>query len=145
MDVKRTTGAWSDAFDELESSEAWVNGYREQRPEDVAQVGGDLERLLKSRCADLLGCGAMICKPETPFTDRWFGEVEAELDQLLPALREHPAADPADQTGMFLDSGPSQYPVRWTQVLGDIFHPLCLEHVDRLLYTVPQLLSAPFR
>lgn len=145
IDVKRTTGSWSDAFDELESSDAWMNGYREEHPEDVAPVGGELGEVLKRDYAKLLGCGAMICKPETPFTSAWLDRVEAALDELLPALREHPATEPGDHAGVFLDTGPSEYPVRWTQILGNIFHPLCLEHVDRLLYTVPRLSTAPFR
>lgn len=145
IDVKRTTGSWSSAFDDLESSKAWVNGYREERPEDVAQVGGEFGRMLQRRYHDLLGCGSMICKPETPFTTKWLDGVEAELDALLLSLIEHPAVDPADHFGTFLDSGPSPYPVSWTQLLGNIYHPLCLEHVDRLLYTVPRLSLASFR
>ena len=67
----------------------------------------------------LIGNCAYYFKPQTLFAGMWVKEVERRLDFLLPALRKHPPAHPRDRAG----TG-SGYPVPWSFVLGDVFHPL---------------------
>ena len=138
-DIKRTSHSWVQAFRDLEESDAWLNGYPEVGPEAVAKVGGKLEQTLRDQVHRLPGCGAIICRPGTPLTQEWMDGVHAILDRALPDLVEHPATDHADFKGKLneVTFEASQYPLAWTEILGNVFHPLCLKHVDRILRTVP--------
>jgi hypothetical protein len=47
----------------------------------------------------------------------WIQELHKRLDILLPDLQKNPGNARGDNAG---------YPIEWTYILGDIFHPLCL-------------------
>jgi hypothetical protein len=124
-DVKATTGSWLAAFAELEGSDAWVNGYREVE-------GGVANTALAGEWASLIGNGCFICKPRTPLTTQWYGELLKLMDSKLNELRLHPAKSLRDVKG----SG-TGYPMGWGEMLGDIFARACYGYRDRLLRTVP--------
>ena len=133
-DIKATNRNWCDAFLRLEQSNALALGYTEIA-EGVARIGGDLELLLKKNFKSLIGGGAFIFKPNTELTCRWYGETNALLDRKLALLRKNPASFPQDRTGVNLGGGnPSKYPLRWSELLGEIFHPLVFEFKDKVLH-----------
>lgn len=139
-DIKFTSHSWTLAFDELKTSDRLVCGYREIGPKGVARVGGIkyIRMLIQHR--RLLGNCAFICKPQTQFTKLWFGELHKRMDSLSVELERNPSAHPEDFKGKKgLPSHPkgSPYPVQWTHLMGDIFHPLCLEHHNHLMYSLP--------
>jgi hypothetical protein len=133
-DVKAARSPWAPKFAELDNdSSAWLLGYPELSYRHVAPVSKPLLRQLRMHHARLLGNGAYIAKPRTPFTSAWLREAERRLDGWAQGL----AATPGDVFG-----GPQGYPVPFYGLLGEIFHPLCLNHHDRLRYAgelVPQL------
>lgn len=148
-DVKGTTASWLPAFSHVRASHSWVVGYRERRRVDVASFGletrpGGLPvlapkdadwwrwRLLHVTYPLLLGCSAMICEPHTPFTRAWMAAINKKLDRLTVALTEHPALTERARLG-----DGSGYPVAWTALLGDIFHPLCLRWRPLLCVGLP--------
>ena len=73
----------------------------------------------------LVGNGSYICRPHTRLTAEWHTEAKRRLIDMTEVLRSHPAQDPF---GRNVD-----YPVKWSGLLGSIFHPLCLKYKDRLL------------
>lgn len=80
----------------------------------------------------MIGNCAFYFKPRTRFARTWLAEVERRLDLLLPQLRKNPACTIRDRQG----SG-TGYPVPWTFLLGDIFHPLSLTHFPLLSRDLP--------
>jgi hypothetical protein len=56
------------------------------------------------------------------------------LDSKLEQLKENPARYTDDST--WRDSG---YPLRWAEMLGEIFHRVSYEYKDKMLYTLPNL------
>ncbi|WP_367718464.1 hypothetical protein AB2N04_09030 [Nitratireductor sp. GISD-1A_MAKvit] len=155
-DVKRCDASWRPAFEAMESRETLAAGYREV-PGGLARfhrskIGGQgfflsrpastLELALRYRWTRinrrrLIGNGAFIFRPGTEMTRRWLELVEQRLDLLLPRLRQHPARYPREVPAVDFGTGPSQYPVPWSFLLGDILAPLSLQYHRRILQLVP--------
>ncbi|MDX3977157.1 hypothetical protein [Shinella sp.] len=134
-DIKHTTTDWRGAFQQLRESDAVALGYSEDDPEAIAPVGGELEKELRRNYGCLIGNCAYIMKPGTSFTRLWFERVQALLDMKLDLLRAHPARHVRDQAGAsFQDGTDSKYPIGWTEMLGDIFHPLAYEYRERIIH-----------
>lgn len=126
-DVKAPTGSWVLAFKEFAKRPGvYVSGYRESGPDCTANAE------LKEHWRHLLGNGAYIVRPRTPFTQAWFDRTHAYLDSKLDALRKYPASHARDRR-----SPTSDYPIGWSELLGQIFHPLCYEFREHLRYDVP--------
>ena len=134
-DLKHTAKSWSAAFELLRASPRAVGiGYQELGPQSVAPCGEPLESILRENAAKLIGNCAYIFRKNSAFTTRWLAATHALLDGRLERLRAHPARHPMDQTGVQLPDGSvSAYPLRWTEMLGDIFHPLVYEFHDTLI------------
>jgi hypothetical protein len=126
-DVKHTSQAWGQHFDSLIQSDMLCAGYTEVSPNSVAKVGGELEQVLKDHYQSLIG--------HTPLTREWLKRTHDLLDQKMSDLSKHPASFPQDQLGALLPDGQvSQYPLQWTEMLGNIFHPLILEYKQFVLH-----------
>ena len=127
-DIKTYSKSWIPAFEKLEQSSAYVMGYPEVGFWGAAQpdMGNDnLKKDLWNHWRLLVGNGAYICRPYTRFTAEWYAEAKRRLISLTDILCGHPAQDP-------FGTNPD-YPVRWSELLGSIFHPLCLKYHEKLL------------
>ena len=86
----------------------------------------------------LIGCGAFICKPNTDFTKEWMDTIHKILDQKYGLLVNNPPKDLRDFYHKKHDDGSiSNYPLRWTEICGEVFHPLCLKYSKKILRTLP--------
>jgi hypothetical protein len=151
LDVKPLTADWQPAFDQLDARPDMVAvGYREVSRHGVATFG--VERLPQPRILHaawwryrwlqlnyrrLIGTCAFVCRPRSAFTTAWFAGMTRRLDGFHAAIAAHPAQHPRDHAGFPLDGRPSGYPVTWTALLADIFHPLALRHRHHTLNTLP--------
>jgi hypothetical protein len=134
-DIKHTTQAWPRHFDSLVQSDMLCAGYTELSPRAVAKVGGALEQALMDNYQSLIGLCAFIFKPHTPLTREWLKRTHDLLDRKMTDLVKHPARFPQDQYGVLMPDGQvSQYPLQWTEMLGNIFHPLILEYKQFVLH-----------
>jgi hypothetical protein len=134
-DVKETTVSWCQFFDALASSPSTVLGYTEIGAHGVARVGGQLEATLKENWQKLIGMCAMILKPRTEFTHSWYSQLHRVLDGKLAELKANPARHPQDHRGaQFTDGTVSPYPIYWTEILGNILHPLIFQHSESILH-----------
>lgn len=123
-DVKASKGSWIGAFDELANSTADVLGYREVGAWAVAACnGGAMNLTLAENYKRLIGCCAFICRPNTDFTRDWLDGVNAALTHYEDKLEKNPG-------GVF---DGVNYPLGWTEIMGDIFHPLILKHNDSVI------------
>lgn len=133
-DIKPTVVNWRPFYSLLLESPAYGIGYQEVGPHGVARVGGDLEELMKGDYKKLIGLCSMIFRPNTRFTRKWFQSVNTLLDDNYEILRVSPAKHPLDRRGArFADGEISKYPLAWTGVGGDIFHPLVYEFHQNIL------------
>jgi hypothetical protein len=134
-DIKSTSKNWDRHFQSLNASDKWCLGYTEVGPQGVAPVAGALGDTLRSNYRDLIGCCAFIFKRKTPLARAWLTQVEETLSRKLDLLRRNPARHPQDRLGArFEDGSVSEYPIAWTELLGDIFHPLIFEYRDFVMH-----------
>jgi len=128
MDVKKILGPWLNGFEELKNNEdMWMCGYRLSGP-DVAYVPNI------PNWYDLIGVCGYICKPQTALTKEWYQSMITLLDEKLEQLKQNPAKYTDDST--WSNTG---YPMRWAEMLGEIFHRVQYEYKDKVLYTLPNL------
>lgn len=135
-DIKRTSASWRPHFAALRAApDAFGLGYGETGPQGVAPIPGPLGDALRANAHRLIGNCAYIFRRRTDFTRLWLEQTEALLDSRLTDLRDHPAQHPMDQWGVLLPDGSvSQYPLRWTELLGEIFHPLVYANSERFIH-----------
>lgn len=75
--------------------------------------------------------GAMIGRPNTELTRRWYTEVCRRLDQHLPALMAYPGRPPPF-THCAVDPA---YPLRWTELMREVLEPILYEFPTQVLET----------
>ncbi len=134
-DLKRTSRSWMPLFERLRANpEAVGLGYREIGPHGVAPCGEPLESELRRNYGQLIGNCAYIFRRRSALTTLWMEQTHRVLDAALDALATHPARHPMDQNGIVLpDGSTSHYPLRWTEMLGEIFHPLVYAFKDQII------------
>jgi hypothetical protein len=134
-DIKRAEWDWNLYFDQLTNSDQWIMGYNVSCDLDVAVDLNDPEyQIMKDSWQQLIGAGAMICKPNTPLTEHWFKTLSDILDQKMDLLKQHPAKHIRDKLGWVTNSG---YPLRWAEIGPETFMKSCFKFKDKLNYNLP--------
>lgn len=126
-DIKRHDNNWLEAFIQLETNpNFWIIGYPETCENDIAALHGGFGIALKKHYAYLIGNGSYICKPYTPFTYSWINNLHKKLDEKELLLRKNPGGVWGNEIG---------YPLMWSEILGQIFHPLCYYFNEHVTYS----------
>lgn len=132
-DVKANYYDWSASFKFLnECKDKFAVGYSETRKEDIGYVRSfvgkknakKINKDLKSNYHLVIGNGSYIFKPHSPLAQLWYHELHLRLDEHLDELKKYPGNIMGDNEG---------YPLPWTSILGQIFHPLCLVFCENLI------------
>jgi hypothetical protein len=146
MDVKGIDRSYEKYFDELiDNDNIWAVGYTEIGPQAVAELPGAFGIELRNNWKKLIGNCAYIFRPNTPLTQEWYESLHNILDQKLPELKKYPAKFPQDTYGASFNGRASQYPIRWTEILGDIFHPLCYKYRTHISHKLPPVIFENYR
>ncbi|MFI3305481.1 MAG: hypothetical protein R3Y68_03070 [Rikenellaceae bacterium] len=127
IDVKECTSTWSGVFDELNNSDKYILGYPEGSHFGVciSSTNGNISKDLMRHWRYVVGNGAYVCRPRTKFTQEWYDELNSRMDYYYRLLVLNPGdARRRDNIG---------YPIPWSNILGDIFQPLCLKYSDRII------------
>lgn len=125
-DIKAHKHAWTKAFDKFDKApEKFISGYREIGSHAVARLNGILGEDLKKNFSHILGNCSYITRAYSPFTYDWYNELHNRLDGYYEELCKFPGNVMGDNEG---------YPIAWTGILGDIFHPLCLKYNTAILF-----------
>jgi hypothetical protein len=138
-DIKHIVNSWLLPFEQLEKSDCFINGYKEVSCLETARGRGLVKDIwLALNFYRVIGNCAYICKPNTAFTEEWFYSVQNVLDCKFDILKTYPAKHPRDFYKKVYENGlVSDYPLRWTEICGEIFHPLCLKYSKKLLKNLP--------
>ena len=138
-DIKFIQDSWLIAYEDLFHSKSFINGYREINFLQTAKGRGFIKDLwLSLNFFRVIGNGAFICKSNTIFTKQWISNVHEILDKKYELLKLHPARDSRDFYHKNLYAGSrSFYPLRWAQICGEVLHPLCLKHSNKIIKTLP--------
>lgn len=133
-DIKPQLHNWEKAFAKLNNDKnAIAIGYHESSYKDIGYVkkfidsnkARKINKDLKRNFNLVIGNCGYIFKPYTQFTELWFTELHKRLDENYETLKEYPGNMMGNNEG---------YPLPWTSILGQIFHPLCLMFHDQILF-----------
>jgi hypothetical protein len=133
-DIKFQDNSFLDSLNKLnKNKDKWIIGYPEKSPDDIAPVPNEkLYEKLRKYYYLIIGNGSYIIKPNTQFTKEWYHKLLKTMDKNYEQLIKYPA-----QTTRQIYSEEYPYPFKWAQLLGYIFHPLCLKYSKHLLRTLP--------
>jgi len=132
-DIKHTSADWRPHFAELRSSNALALGYQEI-PDGIPHIKGPLGDELRANYKENIGLCAFIFKRDSELTAMWLQSLHEILDSLHDKLKNSPSTHPQDSIEMRLPCGRnSTYPVSWSGILGDIFHPLMYKNRKKIL------------
>jgi len=139
-DIKPISGDWHDAFHSITEKEYFVSGYREPAEYCIAQIPDkDLYRTLCANYRDMIGCCHFIFRENTPLTREWFDEVTRILDTKQRELKQYPGRHCRE--GFQDGYDPTHpYPIQWTEILGNVLHPLIYKYKDHVNYDCPSVI-----
>ena len=137
-DIKYTTKSWVKSFKLLEKNKnAYANGYRENK-NGVAKINDN--KLYQDNFYKLIGNGGYIFKANTPLTRKWYIKMIEKMDSIHEKIKKYPSKSPQQ-----VYSKEYPYPLEWSELLGNIFHPIVYEYHKNLLYTVPKYKKSAYR
>ncbi len=136
-DIKAPLNGWSGAFREINRSPQHFGlGYPEANRRSVAYIKTDREFRkrdvyhfnvrMQDEYRTLLGNCCYIFKPKSPLMRIILAEQKRRLELLREDLRQHPGNAYGDNAG---------YPVGWSYLLGEIFHPAQMAFRSYLMHS----------
>lgn len=139
-DIKPINLDWTRYFSELDASGKEFFGYPEFGPNGVS---GPIDDPLAWK--KLVGACYYIFRRNGSFAGEWMERIHSVLDERIDLLERHPGDyHPRAVTGGVFQprnareaSITSRYPLEWTQLNGDIFHPLQLERLELFSQALP--------
>lgn len=140
-DIKPIDGNWHDAFNAINDT-VYASGYREPNKECIARIPNeDIYRTLCENYHNIIGCCNFIFQKNTPITKEWFNQVTRILDEKTPDLLKFPARHCREGFQDGYDSN-YQYPIEWTEILGNILHPLVYKYRENIDYNCPSVITS---
>lgn len=135
-DIKQCEFDWNPYFDYLLSTDYEFIGYSENNPKHVSNPS------LKHCFNELAGPTQFIFKENSNFAKDWFFLTRKKMDNVYNDLKlfpgtYHPRAERGGvqgEKGIFTNS---KYPLKWTELLGDIFHNLSYNNIGKFNTTMP--------
>lgn len=132
-DIKQTTRKWGVLFDKLNGSSSLALGYQELA-HGIPHLENTLGDEIRKNHKHVIGLCSFIFKKNSDITSEWLSETNKLLDSKLAELIKFPAQHPQDQYSVILpDNTVSRYPLRWAELLGEIFHPIIYKHNESLI------------
>ena len=143
-DIKEINDSWLPAVQELESNEdKWICGYPEVGEYGIPVIDDPINNIMvRKNWKKIIGNGAFICKPNTLLTREWYSNLIQLMDLNLEKLKKHPAKNIFETEE---NRRTSQYPLRWAEVQGMMFHPLIYKYQTHVLNTLPTISLKNYR
>lgn len=125
-DIKGAHYDWNPFFEELnKNKDKVILGSTEKSHRGIAHVTGKIKKDLEHNYLKIISTQAYVCKPKTMFTQEWYTELLHRMDLYHESLQKYPGNERGNNVG---------YPIPWTNILGDIFHPLCLKYHKYIIH-----------
>jgi hypothetical protein len=145
-DIKMQTGSWVDSFETMEAHKQLTGiGYREVPGGVPGHLTTESGSPLGECWPVLIGNGAYIFRRDTEFLRLWFTRLHQVLDLRSRDLMLHPARFPQDYRGVEHGGSVSEYPLWWSAILADIFHPICYQLRNEVMNTLPMPVCRDYR
>jgi LmbE family N-acetylglucosaminyl deacetylase len=136
-DIKWRKESWNDEWIKnnwIEDDNIWIYGRRESNENAIAYPPG--KQYIQKEYNKLVTMGWIICKKNTKFTSELLNQIENILDNKYEKLKKNPGYK---SSGYYPDKPfdlvkENCYPLRWLEILGEVFHPLMLKYNNHIKY-----------
>lgn len=145
-DIKKQSSNWDFVFDKIEKDDLLGSGYREICSSHLAKSITNPKH--RNMYSSFVGCGAFIYKPDTQLTNEWIKNTQQKMDSISILLRKYPGNyhPRAISTGALqTNEKPRGYPLGWTCLMGDIYHPLVYKYSDKINKQLPKPIMKDYR
>lgn len=139
-DIKSRLTSWMGEFEKDDWTKAeniWMYGRQEKNTECIAYPPG--MQLLQQEFKKLATMNWIICKKKTLFTIELMSKIHSVLDDHYDNLVLFPGIN----SGGYYSDKPfslvpdNSYPIRWLEILGEIYHPLMLKYTTHIKFGLP--------
>jgi hypothetical protein len=134
-DIKKVEENWMDYYKKLMESDYWGVGYTES-DFYLPHHNGDknIDKILRENYKEIIGAGKFIFKPNTPLTNEWYTGMMNKMDDIYLQLKKYPSQS-GEHRQVYTKEYP--YPLRWHELLGEIYHPIVYKYKDKLIKDLP--------
>lgn len=136
-DIKSRILSWKNEWEKdnwLYDDNIWMYG-RIEKNENVIGYPPEMKHI-KKEFNKLVTMGWIICKNHTQYTSDLLNNVTQILEDNCDKLLKFPGVESAGYRDDNRDMAIS-YPLRWLQVMGEIFHPLMITYCDHIKFGLP--------
>jgi hypothetical protein len=144
-DIKEICDSWLPSVELLKDPNIWIVGLQEPAESGMPLLEDrELDKIVRANWQKLIANNAMICKPNTPFTQEWYSGLLKKMDAKYDQLVAYPGRHPMEGYGVVAPNSPTGYlyPFRWAEILGEIFHPICYKYNSHVQRGIPSPINS---
>lgn len=144
-DIKFREKSCSNEFDRddwLLDDNIWMYGRREKNPDCIGYPPG--KDYIKKEYNILVTMCWIICKKNTEYTRNLLNSINNVLDSNYQNLINNPGSKSSGYRTLS-EQNKNKYPLRWLEIMGEIFHPLMLKYNKHIKYGFPDALKKSYK
>lgn len=141
-DIKFRDKSWKDCWNDddwLNDDTIWIFGRRESNKNAIGYPSGQEE--LRNHYKKLVSMNFVICKPYTPYLHELMEQIYQKLDKHLEKLKQYPALEPGGTVNHMVSIPSDSYPLRYLEVMGELFHPLMLKYNKHIKFGIADIIN----
>lgn len=143
-DIKARIISWENEWnkdDWLFDNNIWMYGRQEKNKNSIGYPPGN--KHIRINYKKLITMGWIICKKQSEFLIKLMEQINFILDKTYNDLIKFPGlkAEGYYFENPFLMVPKNSYPLRWLQILGEIYHPLMLNYTKHIKFGLPDALK----
>ena len=143
-DIKKQDSSWEKSFLLLQHGDFFGCGYPEEHPYHIANT----PKPFIYDYQNFVGNSAYIYTKNTPLTNEWFIQTKEKMDSIYDSLKVNPGkSHPRLTKSGIRDEAQfnTGYPLEWTELLGDIYHPIVYRYKNKILKNLPKPIMRNYR
>lgn len=140
-DIKYRDKNWINQWNTFSDSNIWIKSRAEKRMSSVGyNVDNIGEKMIQTKYKELGSMCWVICRPRTLYTKELLNRIHTKLDYHITKLSKYPSKK---QEGYYANKPFSKvelhnvYPLRWLEIMGEIFHPLMYKYRSHINLELP--------
>lgn len=142
-DIKWREKTWENEWEKFSDENIWLIGRRELKPDCIGFNPEKNEKYVQKEFNKLITMGWIISKPNNDCIKTLLEKINLILDNKIELLKIKPA--PNARCGVGNGCTEDKYPLRWLEIMGEIFHPLLLNYTSHINYTLPDILYKTYK
>jgi len=141
-DIKYREKSWENEWEKFTDSNIWIIGRKELSSDCIGYNHEKNEQWVKNKFDKLVTFGWVICRPKNEFLFELFKKINEIMQNKLHLLKTNPALNPRCSKSYNCNNN---YPIRWLEIMEEISHPLMLNYINHINYTLPDIQYKPYK